>query len=112
MMNGLEKLPSERRALLGNTGFTLARLALAEPPLATAQGFVQGTQADGQAASGDLARHRARDLRIAHWRSDAAAAFALGEDVAIALLREQQESFAEPFEGFALTRFDGTRVTL
>ncbi|TDH60738.1 twin-arginine translocation pathway signal protein [Dankookia rubra] len=47
-----------------------------------------------------------------HWRSDAAAAFALGEEVAIALLREQQESFAEPFEGFALTRFDGTQVTL
>jgi hypothetical protein len=47
-----------------------------------------------------------------HWRSDAAASFPQGENLAISLLREQQATFAEPFEGFAFTRFDGTRVVL
>lgn len=47
-----------------------------------------------------------------HWRSDAAASLALGEDVAIALLRDEKLSFKEPFEGFRFTRFDGSTVSL
>ena len=47
-----------------------------------------------------------------HWRSDAAASYAQGENLVISLLREQKATFAEPFEGFSFTRFDGTRVTI
>ncbi|WP_437780846.1 vanadium-dependent haloperoxidase [Sorangium sp. So ce1097] len=47
-----------------------------------------------------------------HWRSDAAASLALGEEVAIRLLRDERRTFREPFEGFTFTRFDGTRITV
>ncbi|MBL6459416.1 hypothetical protein JMJ55_29305 [Belnapia sp. T6] len=45
-----------------------------------------------------------------HWWSDAAASMPLGEEVAIALLRDERMTLQEPFEGFSLTRFDGSRV--
>ena len=47
-----------------------------------------------------------------HWRSDAAASYAQGEALVVSLLREQRQTFREPFEGFSFTRFDGTRVTV
>lgn len=47
-----------------------------------------------------------------HWRTDAAASLALGEQVAISLLRDERRTFREPFEGFTFTRFDGTRITV
>jgi hypothetical protein len=47
-----------------------------------------------------------------HWRSDAAVSFAQGESLVISILREQKATFAEPFEGFSFTRFDGTKVTI
>lgn len=47
-----------------------------------------------------------------HWRSDAAASLALGEEVAIALLRDESKTFKEPFEGFRFTRFDGSVVNI
>jgi hypothetical protein len=45
-----------------------------------------------------------------HWRSDFAASLAQGEDVAISLLRDERNTFREKFEGYAFTRFEGTRV--
>ena len=47
-----------------------------------------------------------------HWRSDAAASMALGEEVAIGLLRDERATLREAFDGFSFTRFDGTRVTV
>lgn len=47
-----------------------------------------------------------------HWRSDAAVSFAQGENLVISLLREQKQTYAEPFDGFSFTRFDGTKVTI
>jgi hypothetical protein len=47
-----------------------------------------------------------------HWWSDAAASMAIGEEVAIALLRDERMTIREPFAGFSLTRFDGARVTV
>ncbi len=47
-----------------------------------------------------------------HWRSDAAASFPQGENLVISLLREQKATFAEPFDGFAFTKFDGTTVAI
>ena len=47
-----------------------------------------------------------------HWRSDASASMALGEEVAIGMLRDERATLREPFEGFSFTRFDGSRVTI
>ena len=47
-----------------------------------------------------------------HWRSDASASMALGEEVAIGMLRDERTTLREPFEGFSFTRFDGSRVTI
>ena len=47
-----------------------------------------------------------------HWRSDAAASMAVGEEVAIGMLREERTTLREPFDGFSFTRFDGSRVTI
>jgi hypothetical protein len=47
-----------------------------------------------------------------HWRSDASASMALGEEVAIGMLRDQRTTLREPFDGFSFTRFDGSRVTI
>ena len=47
-----------------------------------------------------------------HWWSDAAASLALGEEVAIGILRDERAAYREAFDGFAFTRFDGTRVTI
>ncbi|UVO27041.1 vanadium-dependent haloperoxidase [Bradyrhizobium arachidis] len=47
-----------------------------------------------------------------HWRSDASASMALGEEVAIGMLRDERSTLREPFDGFSFTRFDGSRVTI
>ena len=47
-----------------------------------------------------------------HWRSDAAASMAIGEAVAIAMLRDERTTYREAFDGFSFTRFDGSRVTV
>ena len=47
-----------------------------------------------------------------HWRSDAAASMAIGEEVAISILRDERAALREAFDGFSFTRFDGSRVTV
>jgi len=47
-----------------------------------------------------------------HWRSDAAGSMALGEAVAIGLLRDERTHPPRTLHGFSFTRFDGTRVTI
>lgn len=47
-----------------------------------------------------------------HWRSDAAASLPQAEEVAIALLRDERNTYRESFDGFSFTRFDGTRVVI
>jgi len=47
-----------------------------------------------------------------HWRSDNVAGLALGEQVALELLGELRACWPEPFQGFSVTRFDGTRVVV
>ena len=47
-----------------------------------------------------------------HWRSDASASMALGEEVAIGMLRDERTTLRGPFDGFSFTRFDGSRVTI
>lgn len=47
-----------------------------------------------------------------HWRTDAAASLALGEEIAIGLLRDEKLTFRETFGGFTFTKFNGQKVTI
>lgn len=47
-----------------------------------------------------------------HWRTDGSAGLALGEAVAIAILRDERLGYNEKFEGFSLTKFDGSKITV
>lgn len=47
-----------------------------------------------------------------HWRSDSAAGLVVGEEIAIGILRDERLTFVEPFEGWKLTKFDGTQITV
>jgi hypothetical protein len=53
-----------------------------------------------------------RNTAGVHWRTDANTL--VGEEVAIGVMQEltQTKPFAEEFSGFALTKFDGTRITI
>ncbi|MEO6051079.1 MAG: hypothetical protein ABIP78_07075 [Pyrinomonadaceae bacterium] len=51
-----------------------------------------------------------RNIAGVHWRSDAAESLLLGEAVAISILRDQRASHNEVFNGFSLTKFDGTTI--
>ena len=53
-----------------------------------------------------------RDFAGIHWRTDAEAGIKLGEDVAIAMLQDLVNTFAEEFTGFKFTRVDGTAVQI
>jgi hypothetical protein len=53
-----------------------------------------------------------RDIAGVHWRSDATESLKLGEQVAIGMLRDQRGCYNEVFNGFILTKFDGTTVTV
>ncbi len=51
-----------------------------------------------------------RNIAGVHWRSDAAESLKLGEAVAIGVLQDFKGCYNERFDGFNLTKFDGTRV--
>lgn len=47
-----------------------------------------------------------------HYRSDLDAGLAMGEEVAICFMQDQVNTFTESFQGFAFTKFDGTKVLI
>jgi membrane-associated phospholipid phosphatase len=47
-----------------------------------------------------------------HWRTDAIEGLRLGEAVALGILQDLRETYNEDFGGYALTAFDGRRVTI
>lgn len=53
-----------------------------------------------------------RDIAGVHYWSDGVEGMRLGEQVAIAYLRDLRSTYAEAFGGFSLTRFDGSRITV
>ncbi|HSD45770.1 MAG TPA: vanadium-dependent haloperoxidase [Pyrinomonadaceae bacterium] len=53
-----------------------------------------------------------RNIAGVHWRSDATESLKLGEQIAIGILRDQRACYNEVFNGFSLTRFDGTTITV
>jgi len=53
-----------------------------------------------------------RNTAGVHWRSDATESHKLGEAIAIGILKEQRACYNEVFNGFSLTKFDGTTITV
>jgi len=53
-----------------------------------------------------------RNFAGVHWRSDYAESVRLGEAVALSVLRDQRSTYREVFNGFTLTKFDGTTITV
>jgi hypothetical protein len=53
-----------------------------------------------------------RNTAGVHWRSDATESLKLGEQLAIGILRDQRTCYNEMFNGFSLTKFDGTTITV
>jgi len=51
-----------------------------------------------------------RNIAGVHWRSDGTESLKLGEAVAISILRESSGCYNEQFNGFNLTKFDGTTI--
>jgi hypothetical protein len=56
---------------------------------------------------------QARDFAGIHWRSDYEWGLRLGEAAAISVLSDQSNNYVgEDFEGFTITKFDGTTITV
>src|SRR5215217_5668061 len=53
-----------------------------------------------------------RNTAGVHWRSDATESMKLGEQIGIGILRDQRACYNEVFNGFSLTKFDGTTVVV
>jgi hypothetical protein len=53
-----------------------------------------------------------RDMAGVHWRSDAISSLKLGEAIAISIFKDQKAVYNESFNGFSLTKFDGTKVVI
>ena len=53
-----------------------------------------------------------RNTAGVHWRSDATESLKLGEQIALGILKDQRACYNEVFNGFSLTKFDGTTVTV
>lgn len=53
-----------------------------------------------------------RNIAGVHWRTDATESVKLGEECAISILRDQKGCYKETFNGFSLTKFDGSTVTV
>lgn len=53
-----------------------------------------------------------RDTSGVHWRSDATESLKLGEKIAIGILQEARPCYNEVFNGFSLTKFDGTTIVV
>ncbi len=86
-------------------------------PDATGQVLVPYAGSDNLTVGGELNKMAAnvalgRNMAGVHWRSDATESMKLGEAVAIGVLKNQKRSYNEFFNGFSLTKFDGTTVTV
>ena len=53
-----------------------------------------------------------RDFAGVHWRSDGIEGLKLGEAVAIGILKDYSHTYHENFQGFTLTKFDGTKIKI
>jgi membrane-associated phospholipid phosphatase len=86
-------------------------------PDSTGQVLVPYTGGETLTVSGELNKIASnialgRNIAGVHWRSDATESMLLGEALAISILKDQKLSYNEQFNGFSLTKFDGTTITV
>jgi membrane-associated phospholipid phosphatase len=77
-------------------------------PYSGSENLTVGGELNKMAANVALGRNAAG----VHWRSDATESMLLGEALAISILRDQKNGYNEQFNGFSLTKFDGTTITV
>jgi hypothetical protein len=76
-----------------------------------------GSNADDLTVGGELNKIAAnvalgRNTAGVHWRSDGTESMKLGEQIAIGILKDQRACYNEVFNGFSLTKFDGTTIVV
>lgn len=86
-------------------------------PDSTGQVLVPYTGAETLTVGGELNKIASnvalgRNIAGVHWRSDGTESLKLGESLAISVLKDQKLSYNEVFNGFSLTKFDGTTITV
>ena len=54
----------------------------------------------------------ARVMAGIHWRSDVVEGNTLGEAVSIGIMQDMKPAYSEPYSGYALTKLDGTTITI
>ena len=86
-------------------------------PDTTGQNLVPYTGSDTLTVGGELNKIASnvalgRNTAGVHWRSDGTESMLLGEAVALSVLRDGKSCYNEVFNGFSLTKFDGTTVTV
>ncbi|MGC2238108.1 MAG: vanadium-dependent haloperoxidase [Pyrinomonadaceae bacterium] len=86
-------------------------------PDSTGQMLIPYTGGDTLTIGGELNKLASnvalgRNTAGVHWRSDGTESMLLGEAVAISILRDAKYCYNETFNGFSLTKFDGTIVTV
>lgn len=86
-------------------------------PDTTGQSLVPYTGPDTLTVGGELNKIASnvalgRNTAGVHWRSDGTESLLLGEALAISILKDQKNCYNENFNGFTLTKFDGTTITV
>jgi hypothetical protein len=86
-------------------------------PDATGQVLTPHTGSENLTVGGELNKVASnvalgRNIAGVHWRSDATESLKLGEAIAISVLADQKNCYNERFDGFSLTKFDGTAITV
>lgn len=86
-------------------------------PDAAGQSLVPYTGGDTLTVGGELNKIASnvalgRNIAGVHWRSDGTESLRLGEAVALSVLKDQKNCYNEIFNGFSLTKFDGTTITV
>lgn len=97
------------------------RIGRTNPVIASDDGLslldYTGTDAAALTVGGELNKIASnvalgRNVAGVHWRTDAIESLKLGEAIAIKILTEQRSCYNENFNGFSLTKFDGTTITV
>jgi hypothetical protein len=106
--------PNYQAAIVANRGTGNATGLAPVVPTADGLGLDDYTGADAGSLTvgGELDKiafnvANGRNMAGVHWRSDSDASIALGEKIAIQILKEQKATYNESFGGFSLTKFAG-----
>lgn len=96
-------------------------VTIPDPVIASSDGLellpYTGPYANGLTLGGELNKlawniATGRNFAGIHWRTDATTGLFLGEQVGISVLRDLKNSYAEEYDGFSFTGFDGTNINI